>query len=78
MSENRIVKRHEVTSISGLKRSTIYKGMAEGTFPKNIKLTPSGRAVGWKLSEINAWIEARATASGASTAEATPTAEARG
>lgn len=59
MSENRIVKRHEVTSISGLKRSTIYKGMAEGTFPKQIKLTPSGRAVGWRLSEINAWLESR-------------------
>lgn len=31
-----------------------------GKFPRRIKLTDGGRAVGWLASEVDAWVEARA------------------
>jgi prophage regulatory protein len=47
-----------VEARTGLKRSSIYAGVAEGTFPAQIPL--GGRAVGWDEDEVNAWIEQRA------------------
>jgi len=38
-----------------LGRSTIYKKIKEGTFPKPLKLGP--RASGWLAHEIQEWIE---------------------
>lgn len=42
---------------TGLGRSTIYRMMANGSFPSAVQLTP--RAVGWPKSDIDAWLEAR-------------------
>jgi prophage regulatory protein len=59
-------QRQHFTSISrietvkrrvGLGKSTIYEGMAEGTFPHCISL--GKRAVGWIDEEIDAWLEER-------------------
>lgn len=55
---SQILRRKEVEIMIGLSRSTIYKLMSEGTFPKAIRL--GQRAVGWRLSEINDWIDERA------------------
>lgn len=43
----------EVMSEVGLRRATIYKLMAKGTFPKQISL--GGKCVAWAESEIKAW-----------------------
>lgn len=56
MSE-RILRRPEVQTRTGLSRSTIYDAMARGEFPKPIKL--GLRAVGWSEAEITAWLETR-------------------
>jgi prophage regulatory protein len=38
-------------------KSGIYAAIAEGRFPKPIKISgPSGRAVAWLESEIDAWL----------------------
>jgi len=42
---------------TGLGRSTIYRLMSNGTFPRAVQLTP--RAVGWPKAAIDAWLEAR-------------------
>ena len=55
---SQIIRRKDVEIMIGLSRSTIYKLMSEGTFPKAIQL--GQRAVGWRLSEINDWIDERA------------------
>jgi prophage regulatory protein len=55
---DRILRRREVEARIGLSRSTIYEGMAEGVFPKPIKI--GKRAVGWPESAIVAWLEGRA------------------
>ena len=53
----RILRMKMVIEITGLARSTVYKYIAEGIFPKPIPL--GGRSVGWVESEVFAWIQAR-------------------
>lgn len=53
----RILRLKNVIDATGLGRSTIYKFVAEGTFPKPIPL--GDRCVGWLLSEVEGWILAR-------------------
>lgn len=52
----RLLRLHEVKEVTGLSRSSIY---ADATFPKRVKLIPSGRAVGWVQAEIHDWVSAR-------------------
>lgn len=52
-----IIKLPKVCEITGLSKSSIYDKMKEGTFPKSIAI--SSRSVGWLLSEVNAFIQAR-------------------
>lgn len=52
----RILRRTQVEEKTGLARSTIYKRMAAGNFPKQINLG-SARAVGWLESDIDNWID---------------------
>ena len=47
----------EVERRTRLRKSAIYAGMKEGTFPRNVKL-PGGRSVAWPASRIDAWIAA--------------------
>lgn len=58
----RMIKRPEVQFRTGLSRSTIYDGMSKGTFPRAVKL--SARAVGWRESDIAAWLDSRQPSNG--------------
>ncbi len=53
----RIIRLKEVIYSTGLARSTIYKYIGEGTFPKPVPL--GDRSVGWIDSEVQEWILAR-------------------
>jgi prophage regulatory protein len=46
---------------TGLSRSTLYKLVSLGRFPKQIDLG-GGRAVGWLESDVQAWIKSRLAA----------------
>lgn len=50
----------KVLQATALSRSTLYAMMAEGRFPKPMKL--GERAVGWPEAEIAAWLESRKAA----------------
>lgn len=50
----RIIRLKEVIDSTGLARSTIYKYISDGFFPKPISL--GDRSVGWLESEIHDWI----------------------
>lgn len=54
---DRILRFHEVSRLTGLGRTSIYQGIRDGEFPKPVKLTK--HAVGWRFSEISAWIASR-------------------
>ncbi len=53
----RTLRRCDVEARTGLSRSTLYAMMAQGTFPKPVRL--GARAVGWPETEIAAWLESR-------------------
>lgn len=54
-----ILRRKKVTERTGLGKSTIYKWMKEGRFPKPVPLNDAGTAVGWREDEIDQWLEGR-------------------
>jgi prophage regulatory protein len=58
---SRIIRRPELESRFGLKRSTVYDHVKAGTFPAPIRI--GERAVGWIESEVEAWLESRIAAS---------------
>ena len=49
-----ILRRYQVEAAVGLGRSTIYAKMANGEFPRPIKL--GQRAVGWRSCDIENWL----------------------
>ncbi|PLR64539.1 AlpA family transcriptional regulator [Pseudomonas sp. QC2] len=53
----RIIRLKDVINSTGLARSTIYKYIDEGTFPKSVSL--GERCVGWVEGEVHEWILAR-------------------
>lgn len=57
MMDDRIVRVREVLRVTGLGRSTLYLRVRQGAFPAPIAL--GGRAVGWRWSDVAAWIAAR-------------------
>jgi prophage regulatory protein len=50
---DRIVRLNTVLTRTGLSRSTIYRKIAEGTFPPQIRISVNG--AGWRESDINRW-----------------------
>lgn len=49
-----ILRLSEVMAMVGLRKSEIYKRMANKQFPDSVSL--GGRAVGWVLHEIQHWL----------------------
>lgn len=62
-SHEQLLRLHQVEAMVGLKKSSLYKMMAEGAFPAAVPIGPNSRA--WLLSEIQAWIAARVAERGA-------------
>lgn len=58
-ANEKILKLKEVSEIVALSRSSIYELVQKGDFPKPIKM--SLRSSGWLLSEVEKWIELRAS-----------------
>ena len=50
----RIVRLRTVIAWTGLSRSTIYRKIAEGTFPAQLRISING--TGWHESDINRWL----------------------
>lgn len=53
----RIIRMKEVTSRTGMSKSSIYDRINQGDFPKSVPL--GGRSVGWIESEVQEWITER-------------------
>jgi len=53
----KIIRLKQFLETTGLARSTIYKFIVAGTFPKSVSL--NGQSVGWVDEEIQEWINAR-------------------
>ncbi|MBB1456903.1 AlpA family transcriptional regulator [Pseudoalteromonas sp. SG43-5] len=53
----RLIKLKEVIQKTSLGHSSIYKFIAEGTFPKQVSL--GAKSVAWVESEVDDWIMER-------------------
>lgn len=53
----KVLRLNSVVLTTGLARSTIYKLIASGEFPRPVPLT--ARSVGWIESEVRAWIQSK-------------------
>ena len=51
---DRIIRLKTVLARTGLSRSTLYRKIAEGTFPRQVPISIHG--AGWHESAINRWI----------------------
>lgn len=56
-SPDRIVRAQEVQNLTGLSRTTLWRLERRGDFPARVTLSSSN--VGWRLSEIQRWIQSR-------------------
>jgi predicted DNA-binding transcriptional regulator AlpA len=54
---DRIIRCKEVLKITGVTRTTIWRWEEQGKFPARINLGVG--SVGWRLSEVEAWISSR-------------------
>ena len=65
--QKRLIRLPEVLSRTGYGRTSIYRKMEEGTFPRSVKLGGppidprvfDSRAVAWIEDEVEQWIESR-------------------
>lgn len=51
---DRIIRLKTVLARTGLSRSTLYRKIAEGTFPRRVRISANG--AGWHESDINRWV----------------------
>ncbi len=51
---DRIVRLKTVLARTGLSRSTIYRKIAKGTFPAQLRISVNG--AGWRESDIDRWV----------------------
>jgi len=51
---DRILRLDAVLDRTGLSRSTLYRKMVAGTFPKRVRIAQ--RCTGWRESAVNEWM----------------------
>jgi prophage regulatory protein len=54
-SPDRILRIRTVLDRTGLSRSTLYRKIEGGTFPKQIRI--AARCAGWRESAVNEWLK---------------------
>lgn len=60
MQRIRIIRKPQVSEITGISSSTVRRLEMTGQFPKRIKLSKA--AVGWVEADVLAWVDARKAA----------------
>jgi prophage regulatory protein len=51
---NRCVRMRQVCEMTGMSKASVYRKMADGTFPHSFKIGESMSA--WRVATIEAWI----------------------
>ena len=51
---DRILRIRTVLNRTGLSRSTLYRKMSDGTFPRQVKI--GEHSAGWRDSAVNRWL----------------------
>lgn len=53
---DRLIRIEELMHITSLNRTSIYREIGRGAFPRPVKVT-GGRATAWLESEVNSWLD---------------------
>ena len=53
-TRSRILRLKTVLDRTGLSRSTLYRKIERGTFPKQVRI--SERCIGWRESDLEQWL----------------------
>ena len=61
-SSSKMLRRTDVTELTGLSCSSIYRLMRKGLFPEPLRV--GVRAVRWRSEEVYSWLESRPRATG--------------
>jgi prophage regulatory protein len=61
VQRDRFLRMPELTKVTGLQRSTLYRLMRDGQFVQAVKITP--RCTAWPESLVLAWVQDRIAAS---------------
>ncbi|KFK92927.1 MULTISPECIES: AlpA family transcriptional regulator [unclassified Serratia (in: enterobacteria)] len=56
MANLQLIKIDAVVEMCAMSKATIYRKVHKGLFPKPYVLSPGGKAVAWRLDELNKWI----------------------
>ena len=56
----RLIRVPEVLALIGVSRSTLYAMVAEGQFPRPVKI--GHRSVGWPARDVQSWLDNRPVA----------------
>lgn len=57
---DKILSKAEVVKVAGFSVRTLYNEISAGRFPRQVQI--SARRVGWRQSEIQAWLDKRGAA----------------
>jgi len=61
----RIMRQAEVLAVTSASKNTIFRWVARGSFPPPVKI--GSRAIGWRSSDVEAWLESLPVADTADT-----------
>lgn len=62
MSNEQIIRPRNIPTVTGLSRTSIWRLERAGNFPHRVQL--SAGAVGWRMSEVQAWLDGRQIVNG--------------
>ena len=54
---DRIIRKPELLAITGVSAATIYRWIAEGSFPRPVRL--GSNSSGWRASHVQDWLDSR-------------------
>ena len=57
-----ILRKPDIEHVTGLTERQVRRLEEMGQFPRRVKLSLGGRAIGWLSSEVQTWIETREVA----------------
>ena len=55
VAQRRLLRRKQVLEVTALTRSSLYRKIANGTFPRQVHI--GDRAVAWRESDIERWLD---------------------
>lgn len=62
ITTDRLIREKECAEITGLARTTRWELEQRGEFPRRVKI--SARASGWRLSQLQTWLESKTPVAG--------------